>query len=180
MKVIGAIAVALFVGTVFAANYAVEHWGLVSVGFGLVAPAGVYFVGLAFTLRDIAHRAFGRGVVIGAIILGAGLSYWISDGVTLPGGHMSLALASGLAFLLSEMADLAVYEPLRKRGWLPAVAASNAVGILVDSALFLWLAFGSLAFFWGQVVGKAWMTLLAIAFLALLWRLPRFRKEAIA
>lgn len=179
MKVIGWIAAALFVGTVWAANYAVEHWGVVSVGFGLMAPAGVYFVGVAFTLRDIAHRALGRSVVIAAIVLGAALSYWVSDGITLPGGHLSLALASGIAFLLSEAADLAVYEPLRKRGWLPAVAASNAVGLVIDSALFLWLAFGSLAFFWGQVVGKAWMTVLAIAILALIWRIPR-RREAIA
>lgn len=179
MKAIGIAAAILFVGTVYAANYAVEHWGLVSVGFGLMAPAGVYFVGLAFTLRDIIHRTLGRYVVIGAILVGAVLSYWISDGVTLPGGHVSLALASGIAFLLSEAADLAVYEPLRKRGWLPAVAASNAVGLVIDSALFLWLAFGGLAFFWGQVVGKAWMTLLAIAILALIWRLPR-RREAIA
>jgi hypothetical protein len=179
VKAIGIAAAILFVGTVYAANYAVEHWGLVSVGFGLMAPAGVYFVGLAFTLRDIIHRTLGRYVVIGAILVGAVLSYWISDGVTLPGGHVSLALASGIAFLLSEAADLAVYEPLRKRGWLPAVAASNAVGLVIDSALFLWLAFGGLAFFWGQVVGKAWMTLLAIAILALIWRLPR-RRGAIA
>lgn len=179
MKWIGWTAAAAFVATVWLANYAVEHWGLVSVGFGLMAPAGVYFVGIAFTLRDIVHRALGRAVVMGAIVLGAALSYWVSDGITLPGGHLSLALASGLAFLLSETADLAVYEPLRKRGWLPAVLASNAVGLVIDSALFLWLAFGSLAFFWGQVVGKAWMTVLAIAILALIWRIPR-RREAIA
>ena len=43
---------------------------------------------------------------------------------------------------------------------------SNTVGLMVDSALFLWLAFGSLAFFWGQVVGKAWMTLLAVVVIA--------------
>jgi hypothetical protein len=35
---------------------------------------------------------------------------------------------------------------------------SNTVGLLIDSWLFLTIAFGSLAFFWGQVVGKAWMT----------------------
>ena len=52
--------------------------------------------------------------------------------------------AQNHAFLVSELADLAVYEPIRKRGWLPAVVASNIVGICVDSALFLWLAFGSL------------------------------------
>lgn len=165
MRYIGWLAAAGFVATVWAANYAVEHWGVVGVGFGLVAPAGVYFVGLAFTLRDIVHRTLGRHVVVACILGGAALSYWLSDAITLPGGLVSLAVASGLAFLLSEAADLSVYEPLRKRGWLPAVAASNVVGLVVDSALFLWLAFGSLAFFWGQAVGKAWMTLLALALL---------------
>lgn len=179
MRWIGAVAAVLYVGTVWAANYAVQHWGIVNVGFGLHAPAGVYFVGLAFTLRDIVHRIYGRVVVIAAIVAGAALSYWVSNTVTIPGGHVNLALASGFAFLLSETADLSVYEPLRKRGWLPAVAASNTVGLLIDSALFLWLAFGSLAFFWGQVVGKAWMTVLAIIVLAALRKIP-MRRVALA
>lgn len=170
MKILGLVATAAFVATVWLANYAVEHWGIVSVGFGLTAPAGVYFVGLAFTLRDIIHRTLGRYVVLGAIVAGSLLSYWVSDAVTLPGGVVSLAVASGIAFLISELADLSVYEPLRTRGWMPAVLASNVVGLLVDSALFLWLAFGSLAFFWGQAVGKAWMTVLAIPILLLIHR----------
>ena len=179
MKWIGIIAAAAYIGTVWAANYAVSHWGIVGVGFGLSAPAGVYFVGLAFTLRDIVHRVYGRYVVIGAIIAGALLSYWLGAGATIPGGKVSLALASGLAFLFSETADLSVYEPLRKRGWLPAVAASNVVGLVIDSALFLWLAFGSLALFWGQCIGKAWMTVLAIAVLYALRKIPA-RKLALA
>lgn len=80
-----------------------------------------------------------------------------------------LALASGLAFLFSELADFAVYSPLRQRHWLGAVVASNTVGVVVDSALFLWLAFGSLEFLAGQVVGKLWMTALAVT-LILTWR----------
>lgn len=176
----GYIAAGLFVGTVFAANYAVNHWGLVSVGFGLHAPAGVYFVGIAFTLRDIVHRSLGRTAVIAAILVGAALAYFIEDAVTIPGGLMALALASAIAFLISELSDLAVYEPIRNKGWLPAVVVSNIVGILVDSALFLWLAFGSLAFFEGQVVGKAWMTLLVLPVIYLLRRIPMREAEAIA
>lgn len=174
MRWIGVTSALAFIGTVWAANYAIKHWGVVSVGFGLTAPAGVYFAGLAFTLRDVTHRILGRWVVIGCILVGAGLSYVLEANLDL-GGPVSLAVASGLAFLLSEIADLSIYEPIRKRGWLPAVAASNAAGIVVDSALFLWLAFGSLAFFWGQVVGKAWMTVLAIVVLALLRKIPRWR-----
>jgi queuosine precursor transporter len=67
-----------------------------------------------------------------------------------------------------------VYVPLRRRGWTLAVLASNAAGLVVDSVLFLALAFGSLEFLPGQIVGKAWMTLAAIGLLLLL-RSPRSR-----
>jgi uncharacterized PurR-regulated membrane protein YhhQ (DUF165 family) len=143
----------LYITTIFAANWAIATFGVVPVGFGLMAPAGVYFAGLAFTFRDLTQERLGRLPVVGAILVGAGLS-------------PQFALASGIAFLFSELADFAVYTPLRDRGFLRAVFASNVVGAVLDSALFLILAFGSLEFFWGQVAGKMWITL---AFLPLLW-----------
>ena len=33
---------------------------------------------------------------------------------------------------------------------------------MVDSVVFLWLAFGSLEFLAGQIAGKAWMIVLSI------------------
>jgi hypothetical protein len=44
--------------------------------------------------------------------------------------------------------------------------ASSVVGLVVDSLVFLWLAFGSLEFLGGQIVGKAWMVLLSIPVVA--------------
>jgi uncharacterized PurR-regulated membrane protein YhhQ (DUF165 family) len=128
-----------------------------------MAPAGVYFAGLAFSLRDALQEQLGRRWVLVAIVLGALISAGLSAQV---------ALASGLAFLFSELADFAVYTPLRRRSWLGAVVASNTVGVIVDSALFLWLAFGSLEFLAGQIVGKLWMTALAVA-LIFAWRRTR-------
>jgi queuosine precursor transporter len=147
---------ALYGLTIVAANWAIMTFGLVPVGFGLVAPAGVYCAGLAFTLRDLTQDALGRWATVAAIVVGAGLSALVSP---------QLALASGTAFLISELADLAVYTPLRRQHWLLAVGLSNTVGLLLDSVLFLLLAFGSLELLAGQVVGKIWMTLLAIAVL---------------
>lgn len=152
-----------YIATILAANWAIVRFGVVPVGFGLVAPAGVYFAGLAFTLRDLVQERFGRLWTLGAILTGAGLSVLISP---------EFALASGVAFLFSELADFAVYTPLRRRHWLGAVVASNTVGLIVDSMLFLSLAFGSFAFLPGQVVGKAWMTLLAVVLLWV-WRRRR-------
>lgn len=154
---IGFAAAAGFIATIWAANWLISHYGVVHVGFGLLAPAGVFAVGVAFTLRDITHRCLGPWVVMAAILIGAALSWIIAP---------AFALASGVAFLVSELADLVVYTPLRERSWLGAVVTSNTVGLMIDSALFLWLAFGSLQFFWGQVVGKAWMTLLAVVLIA--------------
>jgi uncharacterized PurR-regulated membrane protein YhhQ (DUF165 family) len=82
----------------------------------------------------------------------------------------ALVVASAVAFLLSEFADLAVFTPLQRRGLVMAVAASSVVGLVVDSVVFLWLAFGSLDFLLGQVVGKAWMVLLSLPLVALLRR----------
>ena len=39
---------------------------------------------------------------------------------------------------------------------------SSLVGLVVDSAVFLYLAFGSLDFITGQIIGKGWMVLLAL------------------
>lgn len=147
----------LYVTTIFGANWAITTYGIVPVGFGLMAPAGVFFAGLAFTFRDLTQDALGRRWTYGAILIGAALSAFLSG---------PLALASGIAFLLSESLDLAVYTPLRARRWLLAVAASNVVGLVVDSAVFLLLAFGSLEFLAGQIIGKFYMTVLAII---LLW-----------
>jgi hypothetical protein len=146
----------LYIATIFAANWAIVTFGLVPVGFGLLAPAGVYFAGLAFTFRDLTQDQLGRRWTFGAILIGAALSAGISG---------PLALASGVAFLISETADLLVYTPLKEKHWLGAVTASNTVGLVVDSALFLFLAFGSLEFLAGQIVGKLWMTGLAVLIL---------------
>jgi hypothetical protein len=146
-----------------AANWLIQNAGtycvpngpcLIPVAPGVMAPSGVLMIGLALVLRDLVQRRLGVGWAVGAILAGAALSALLAP--------PSLVLASALAFLLSEAADLAVYTPLQRRALLLAVLASGTVGLVVDSVVFLWVAFGSLEFLAGQVVGKAWMVLLAL------------------
>jgi queuosine precursor transporter len=168
----GVIFLVLFALTIPAANWLIGHVGttcvppngpcLVPVAPGVMAPSGVAMVGVALVLRDLVQRRLGAGVSAIAILAGTGISTLLAPA--------SLALASGVAFLLSEFADLAVYTPLARRRLVEAVVASSAIGLVVDSVVFLWLAFGSLDFLLGQVVGKAWMVLLSIPLVAWLRR----------
>jgi uncharacterized PurR-regulated membrane protein YhhQ (DUF165 family) len=147
-----------YIGTILLANWMISNIGecipngpcVIPVGLGLVAPSGVLMIGAALVLRDGIHERYGRRWVMVGIIVGAGLSAAISP---------VLALASGVAFALSEIGDLAVYEPLRRYSRPLGVAVSGTIGGAIDSALFLWLAFGSLDFFTGQFVGKAEMAI---------------------
>jgi uncharacterized PurR-regulated membrane protein YhhQ (DUF165 family) len=157
--------------TIPAANWLIGHVGttcvpngpcLIPVAPGIMAPSGVLMIGVALVLRDLVQRRLGVAFSAGAVVVGAALSAAIAPA--------ALALASGIAFLMSEFADLAVYTPLARRRLVAAVAASGAVGLVVDSIVFLWLAFGSLEFLLGQIIGKSWMMLLAIPFVLYLRR----------
>jgi len=127
-----------------------------------MAPSGVLMAGIALVLRDLVQRRLGVMASSLAILAGAALSALLAP--------PALVIASAVAFLLSEFADLGVYTPLARRGLVVAVVASGVAGLVVDSIVFLWLAFGSLDFLSGQVVGKAWMVLLSIPLVAWLRR----------
>ena len=135
---------------------------LVPVLPGLMAPSGVLAAGAALVLRDVVQRCLGAGWGFGAIVVGSALSALLAP--------PALVAASALAFLLSEVADFAVYTPLQRRGLVLAVLLSSGVGLVIDSLVFLLLAFGSLDFLAGQVVGKAWAVLFSVPLIRLLRR----------
>lgn len=167
----GMIFLILFCLTIPAANWMIGHVGtaclrngpcVLPVAPGVMAPSGVLMIGAALVLRDLVQRRLGVEFGIGAILAGAAISAALAPA--------SLVVASAAAFLLSEFADFAVYTPLARRRLVSAVVASSIVGLVIDSIVFLWLAFGSLDFLPGQIVGKLWMALLAIPLVAFLRR----------
>jgi queuosine precursor transporter len=167
----GAVFLILFALTIPIANWMIGSVGTVCTPQGpcmipvaphLMAPSGVTMIGVALVLRDLVQRRLGTGISAVAILIGAALSASFAPA--------ALVMASAAAFLLSELADLAVYTPLARRRLILAVVASGLVGLVIDSVVFLWLAFGSLDFLAGQVVGKAWMVMLSVPFVAWLRR----------
>jgi len=167
----GFVFLVLFCLTIPLANWMIGHVGTVClpngpcvlpVAPGMMAPSGVMMVGAALVLRDLVQRRLGAGFGLGAIAVGAAISALLAPA--------ALVVASTAAFLLSEFADFAVYTPLARRRLVLAVFASSVVGLVVDSLVFLWLAFGSLQFLEGQIVGKLWMVLIATPLIAYLRR----------
>lgn len=156
----------LFLECIVAANQLTSNLGMVPVGFGLVATAGTYLAGLTFVVRDLVQDAAGKLTVIGLILVGAAASAALADG--------RIALASGVAFLLSELVDFAVYTPLRRAGWIRAAVASNVVGSIVDTFVFLAIAgFPIWSSVPGQLVGKLTITAIVVAAVALVRALLR-------
>lgn len=156
----------LYLASVAAAAYAITHVGAqpfpggphtLPVWPGIAAPSGVYVVGLTLVIRDLLQHRITKSTMLGLIVAGAVLSAIFSPAV---------AVASFLAFAVSEAVDYGVYSLTEPRyGQIAGVLCSNAVSIVVDSVIFLAVAFGSLAYVEGQVIGKAWATLAALVVL---------------
>ena len=142
-----AIAVAAYIACIVGANAAVQRFGIVPVGFGLSGPAGVFLIGPALVLRDYVQWSLGKAVSLLVLAIGAAVSYGIAD------AH--IATASVAAFAVSELADFALFTWIAPR-WASAVAVGGGAGAVLDSAIFLQIAFGSLAFLPGQILGKVY------------------------
>lgn len=161
-RAFGWLSLILFILTIPVGNWVVMNVGLVClkdgpclipVAPGMMAPSAVLLAGFALVLRDAVQSLLGKSWTLLAIAVGAVISGFLAD--------PAIVVGSTCAFLFSELADFAVYSPLRERHLTTAIIASGLVGSFVDSVIFLSLAFGSLEFVMGQVLGKFWMSLIA-------------------
>lgn len=175
---LGLLTLILFILTIPLGNWVVTNVGLVCdpegpclipVWPGVWSPSAVMLAGLALVLRDAVQNLLGNRWTIVSILAGAALSALLSQ--------PAVVIGSTAAFLFSELADFAVYTPMRHRLPSTAVIVSGLVGSVVDSMIFLTLAFGSLDYLFGQVLGKFWMSLLGGAVLWA-WRQRSRRAQA--
>jgi uncharacterized PurR-regulated membrane protein YhhQ (DUF165 family) len=167
------VAGAFYVAAIVLANWMFKHVGtptddgnyLAPVGFGLMAPSGVYAAAVAFPARDIVQRSAGRAAGAAAVLIGAAISWFVSS--------PNVAVASGLTFLVSESIDFAVFALIWRRWFVIAVVVSGIASLIVDSCLFLTLVGipWSVALA-GQIVGKTWIILAAVPVVYGLRRIP--------
>ena len=101
--------------------------------FGVDIPPAIFLFGFVFALRDFAQRALGHHV-LGVMAAAAIATYWLAG--------PAIALASTTAFLVSELADWAVYT-ITKRPFVQRMLVSSLISVPVDTAVFF-LALGIL------------------------------------
>lgn len=158
----------------------------IPVGFGYSAPSGVLLIGLALALRDAVQRLAGRVPVLAAICVGVALSYLINPALA-TASAVAFALGELADFAvfapLERRSRVLVQSPHPEhiiaryayKGWelerrfevwtdyrwlAAAVVASGVVGGVIDTFVFLQLAFGSTDFWQGQIIGKTAMAAL--------------------
>lgn len=148
---LGGLAASVLLGTIIVANVITSGTHFVPVGFGYYAVPGSILVGFAMPARDAVQDMWGRKAILVLILIGGGLSFAVS----VP----AIATASAAAFLAAEFMNFAVYTPIRSRGkfgsktWVGAVAASNAFAGVMDSFVFISIAF-SVSEVWGALPGQ--------------------------
>ena len=98
---------------------------------------GAFTYPLAFLVTDICNRSFGtlqaRKVVYCGFGLGVVISWYFAD--------ERIALASGSAFLLAQLLDVAIFARLRHASWWRAPLLSSAAASVLDTYLFFAIAF---------------------------------------
>lgn len=157
---IGIAWLATFMATIVLANWMTNAFGLIPIGFGLAVTAGTFAAGFALIARDGVQVSAGKWWALLAILAGCVLSAVTST--------PAIAFASGLAFLVSELVDFAVFTPMRSRSLPLAVILSSILSAPIDTVLFLHLAgFGVT---WQAVLGqfavKSVIALMAAAWIA--------------
>ena len=143
----------LFVGLVVLANWLASAYIVRVPLTDYYAPAGVFAIGGVLVLRDWLQQLKGLWWTM-PLVYAAGLISWGVGDLAGWTGLERIAVASVVAFSISETVEALVFTPLRNRSLTAGVLVSATAGNALDSFLFLWIAFGSQAFFMGQLTGK--------------------------
>ncbi len=132
------ILVAAMCAVVALSNYLVQ-FQFRYLGLADILTWGAFSYPVAFLVTDLANRRFGaataRKIVFFGFVLAVVLSIWLAT--------PRIAIASGSAFLLAQLLDIAVFDRLRAGKWWSAPLFSSLIGSAFDTLLFFSLAFAA-------------------------------------
>lgn len=146
-----------------AAVVGASNW-LVQYPINEVLTWGAFSYPIAFLVTDVCNRCFGprraREIAFVGFAVGIGLSLWLSSA--------QIAFASGTAFLVSQLLDVAIFNRLRRASWWKAPLWGSVAASVIDTAIFFSLAFHGTDFPWvplalGDLGVKLLMAVLLLA-----------------
>lgn len=156
---------------------------------------GAFTYPVAFLVTDTTNRLFGkqaaRKVVYVGFALGVLLSLVAAFGIASEAANrdgiavltalvtdsgafdmLRIALASGTAFLIGQLLDVAIFDRLRTATWWKAPTVSSFFGSISDTAIFFSLAFAGTGLPWvNWAVGDFCVKLLMVVVLLYPFRL---------
>ena len=122
---------------------------LVQFLFGQWLTWGAFTYPVAFLITDVMNRVYGapaaRRVVLAGFVTGVICSLIGTQimGEFGPLVTLRIAIGSGIAFLVAQLSDVAIFSALRSGKWWRAPLASTLVGSTLDTALFFSIAFSA-------------------------------------
>jgi uncharacterized PurR-regulated membrane protein YhhQ (DUF165 family) len=134
------VAVAAMVVVVSASNFLVMYPVEASIGGVNLADIltwGAFAYPVSFLITDLTNRTLGaaraRLVVLFGFAVAVTLSIWLAT--------PRIAIASGTAFLVAQLLDIAIFDRLRRAEWWRAPLFSSLVSSALDTLIFFSLAF---------------------------------------
>ena len=125
---------------------------------------GAFSYPLVYLVTDLTNRAVGAGAARKVALAG----FAVAVVASLALGPWRIAVASGVAFLASQMLDIAVFNRWRVQTWWKAPLIGSAVASVFDTAIFFFIAFAGTSVDWLMLsagdLGVKW--LMAVLLLA--------------
>ncbi|RRJ98050.1 VUT family protein [Opitutaceae bacterium TAV4] len=124
---------------------------------------GAFSYPVTYFVTDVCNRWAGPGlarrVAWAGFVVGVALSLWMAT--------PQIALASGAAFITSQLLDISVFNQLRRKSWWMAPLFGSAVASVVDTAIFFSIAFHGTDMNWVQLAAGDLGVKLAMALVLL-------------
>ena len=105
---------------------------------------GAFSYPVAYLVTDVCNRAYGASPARRVAWIGFAVRF-IASALMAP---LRIAIASGSAFIVSQLLDVAIFNRLRQQSWWKAPLFGSAAASVVDTALFFSLAFGGTEISW--------------------------------
>jgi len=122
---------------------------------------------LAFLVNDLVNRFHGPATARKVVYVGFAVGVLLS--LSVDSIDPRIAIASGAAFLIAQLLDVAIFDRLRQGKWWIAPSASSAISTTVDTFLFFGIAFAGTQTPWVQWaigdLGVKWAVALVSVFL---------------